>query len=768
MSARLASFLAVVLCLHFRPLQAEEKLDTGGRLPGSGPTTAVWWALSSAAKILPQDTPPSEPSPAIEIRCARNERESVQVLVRPTQPLKQVSFEVAALTGPGQQSIAPDQVEILQVLYLDVSSPTEQNGQAGLWPDPLLPVRGALDLQAGVNHNFWVRVHVPRQAAPGSYRGALRLRADQWQAELPIALTVYDFALPDQMSCQTAFGFSPEEVFRFHGLKTDADKRQVLDKYWANLAAHHVSPYDPAPLDPIQVTWPDVHPPKTPQDNWLNLRRVSNESHGGKSALLAYDDKTDANLVISYQPLIPIPPKGLHVRGWYRTAIPGHRFTVALNHHDAEQKWMSGRNRDVLLEGSGQWQCLDQTVTEFPPGAKFVSLHLMAAAWTDAGEKLGLVWYDDISIQDAETGAELVQGGDFEQPARTDLCAPADQLAPKFDFSAWDAAMARAFNQFHFNSFSVPISGLGGGTFHELSHPSLRGFEESAPEYPLLLGSYCRQMESHLRAKGWLGPAFVYWFDEPSPDQYPFLQKGFAKLKQFCPDLPRMVTKLVEPGLIGGPNLWCPISNEYNPDRANDRRKLGERFWWYVCTAPKAPYAGLFLDHRAPELRIWLWQTFQRNIQGILVWQINYWNSDTAYPNPNQPQNPYQDPMSWMTGYGTPKGQRSPWGNGDGRFLYPPLAAASGHPDRPILDGPVDSIRWEHLRDGIEDYEYLTLLQQKLTRSKGRLKAETQRAWTELLSVPPAITKSMTEFTAEGTPIELRRHQIARALEQSE
>jgi hypothetical protein len=56
-------------------------------------------------------------------------------------------------------------------------------------------------------------------------------------------------------------------------------------------------------------------------------------------------------------------------------------------------------------------------------------------------------------------------------------------------------------------------------------------------------------------------------------------------------------------------------------------------------------------------MRVWLWQTFQRNINGILVWQCNYWTSGTAYPDAKTPQNPYQDPMSWMSGYGTPSGK---------------------------------------------------------------------------------------------------------------
>ena len=70
--------------------------------------------------------------------------------------------------------------------------------------------------------------------------------------------------------------------------------------------------------------------------------------------------------------------------------------------------------------------------------------------------------------------------------------------------------------------------------------------------------------------------------------------------------------------------------------------------------------------------------------------------------------------------------ENSIWGNGDGRFIYPPEAAADANPANPVLDGPVDSIRWEMLRDGIEDYEYFVILSVSLTKN-GKVTAEQAR-----------------------------------------
>ena len=303
---------------------------------------------------------------------------------------------------------------------------------------------------------------------------------------------------------------------------------------------------------------------------------------------------------------------------------------------------------------------------------------------------------------------------------------------------------------------------MGGGTFHSRREPELLGYGEDTAAYEALFTGYVQAVQKHLRRRGWLDEAFVYWFDEPDPKDYEFVMNGFRKLAKAGPEITRMLTEQVEEDLIGGPNLWCPVSPNYQLEESAARRAAaGERFWWYVCTGPKAPYCTLFIDHPATELRVWLWQTWKRRIDGILVWQTNYWTSGAAYPD--RPQNPYEDPMGWVSGYSAAAGTRRAWGNGDGRFVYPPLAAA-GVADEPVLDGPVDSIRWEMLRDGIEDYEYLVMLQSLLRRYEGHLGEDAVAEYRQLLEVPDEISASMTTFTRDPRPLEAQRDRVARAV----
>ncbi|MHB1026782.1 MAG: DUF4091 domain-containing protein [Pirellulaceae bacterium] len=591
--------------------------DYGQTLPASDAAVGLWWC-SSGWKVGSQRPVPASGAPgaAIRITAAGNEAEAAQLVVRPSKTLSNFRATAGELTGPASAKIESRQIEILRVGYVRVTQPTDASSTVGLWPDPLPPCTQPLTLEAERNAPLWVRVHVPHSQPRGTYHGTITLQADQYRAEIPLHVDVFGFSLPDRMTCQTAFGFDVGEVWRYHGLKTEEHRRLVLDKYLQCLADHHISPYEPAPLDPIRVTW-----------------------------------------------------------------------------------------------------------------------------------------------KNAASGTEQANGNGLESHA-----SPIPE--PVFDFSAWDQAMRRAIDVYHFNSFRLNVPGLGGGTFHERYEPQLLGYAEHTPQYEGAMRAFLGALEAHLREQGWLEEAFVYWFDEPDPKDYAFVNNGFAKLKKWAPDLRRMLTEQVEPDLVDGPNIWCPLTPSFDPQLAQQRREKGDAFWWYVCTGPKAPYCTLFIDHPATELRVWLWQTWQRSISGVLVWDTNYWTSSAAYPDPAYPQNPYEDPMGWVSGYSTPDGVRQAWGNGDGRFLYPPESAADGRPSAPVLEGPVDSIRLEMLRDGLEDYEYFTILKRLLEARRDTLTAQQRTQFTSLLEVPDTVTANLTTFTTDPAPLEERREVLARAIEQ--
>lgn len=334
----------------------------------------------------------------------------------------------------------------------------------------------------------------------------------------------------------------------------------------------------------------------------------------------------------------------------------------------------------------------------------------------------------------------------------------------RVDFTKFDGAAARWLDGAHFNTFMLPLRGMGGGTFHSRHLGELEGFKEGTPEFARLFGDYLSQIEAHLRERGWLGRAYTYWFDEPAPKDFEFVADGMKRIHAAAPGISRMLTVEPQPKLTGDVEIWCGLTPKWTPELVRERRQAGEEVWWYICCGPHAPYVTEFIDHPGTELRLWPWQSWQYGVQGILIWATVYWTSPAAFPPPKL-QDPWADPMSYKSGYGEKPGEIGYWGNGDGRFLYPPRREpAADQP--PCLDAPVNSLRWENLRDGMEDYEYLWLLQQAAQRELlWRGETELYRQARELLRVPAEVSGDLTHFTTDPRLILAHRDRVAKMIE---
>ncbi len=179
-------------------------------------------------------------------------------------------------------------------------------------------------------------------------------------------------------------------------------------------------------------------------------------------------------------------------------------------------------------------------------------------------------------------------------------------------------------------------------------------------------------------------------------------------------------------------------------------RARGDEFWWYVCCEPRAPFPTEFIDQCGCALRTWLWMTWAKGMTGILVWETSHWTPHRQIPpydDPTRPQNPYADPMAWNSTGGM-------WGNGDGRFVYPPLKAVASPIEKgqpPILDAPNPCYRLAMLRDGLEDYEYFVLLR----------KLDPDNA---LLKVPEGVFRKTWDFSTDPSCLHDHRLRLAREI----
>jgi hypothetical protein len=215
---------------------------------------------------------------AVDIAGARNEWESFQVVVTATGGnLRGVSAEVSAVKNEANESLPAENVRLYREVFIPVrySSP-RATVPPGLIADALVPFvnpythqeirdprwRGerqegarfgatGFDLWQDRHQPLWVDVQIPKEAAPGVYRGTLSVRAQNAEpVTIPVRVTVWDFVLPDGPTHENHFGgFS--YMGRYHKLEENSEKYSLLeDRYIAMLAAHRINPPLPRRLQP--------------------------------------------------------------------------------------------------------------------------------------------------------------------------------------------------------------------------------------------------------------------------------------------------------------------------------------------------------------------------------------------------------------------------------------------------------------------------------------------------------------------------------------
>jgi len=313
-----------------------------------------------------------------------------------------------------------------------------------------------------------------------------------------------------------------------------------------------------------------------------------------------------------------------------------------------------------------------------------------------------------------------------------------------YDFSAFDTTMTRYLDEFQFNGFNL------------MTLPGwLGGYPPFDPGWRRLFDQLMQPIMAHLREKGWLEKAYCYWYDEPQPPMFPFVVNGMQAVQEAAPGLHRLLTVYPEPSFYNQVEIWVPFLNsfEYFYDlRAKQRQIEGDDFWWYVCTDPDAPFPNNFVDHAAINQRIRPWLAEKYDVRGEL-----YWNSSWYLGLNGQPRNPWTNAM-------TTASPGWPQGNGDGLLLYP---AARTPPTGPVLDPPVDSLRWELLREGLEDAEYFWLLKNRLEYAQATLGAGSAAVAQGYAAREAALGLVPSGRTFERDPEKLytARQRIAEAIE---
>jgi hypothetical protein len=233
-------------------------------------------------------------------------------------------------------------------------------------------------------------------------------------------------------------------------------------------------------------------------------------------------------------------------------------------------------------------------------------------------------------------------------------------------------------------------------------------------------GQYLPSLVKHLRERGWLDRYMQHVGDEPiMTNDWSYRQ--VAKLfRKYAPEL-RLIDAVLSSNLVGAIDIWVPrldlLGRDWDFYRA--RQKAGDELWQYVCVLPQQDYANRFIEQRMLKLRLLYWINYRYGLSGYLHWGYNRgWGSNPFKHTTLKFQVPEYLPA------------------GDAWIVYPGK------------DGPLDSIRHEAQRDGVDDNTLLSQLGERDSEAAKRL-----------------VSKHVLDFDRYNTDVEAFRATRRRILE---
>lgn len=203
------------------------------------------------------------------------------------------------------------------------------------------------------------------------------------------------------------------------------------------------------------------------------------------------------------------------------------------------------------------------------------------------------------------------------------------------------------------------------------------------PRTKNFLDQFLPALKEHLSEKGWLDRYMQHIADEPTSKNSDSYRKISNYVKRHLPDVKILDAVLTSKELAGTIDVWVPVLDVLHRDHQFylDLQKNGKELWFYTCVMPRGNYANRFIEQPLIQTRLLHWINFKYDAVGFLHWGLNYWEKDQLNTDASR--------------------DRGRLPAGDNCIIYPGYRKL------------YSSIRFEAMRDGIDDYQLLKLVEAK-------------------------------------------------------
>jgi len=344
-------------------------------------------------------------------------------------------------------------------------------------------------------------------------------------------------------------------------------------------------------------------------------------------------------------------------------------------------------------------------------------------------DEIRKTWYDLMCAHRLPPGGFVLDAWPWAKPTYPAKVNPDGS----FDFSEVERWGSYCFDR-GMNAFVAAV----------FRKPGKWGFPETFSEqYYREFTQFMTAYAAFLRKKGWLADAVVYNIDEAPQKHWEMCKENYRRTKAVSPDLSVFQCLNAPKGVKALEGFFDVVDvniGQFHQGAAPERLKAGGRVWWCVCCWPSS-HPNLFVDYPAMDARVIGWLSWKLGVEGFEYWSVSSWSNC----------------LKTMDGKKHVDQVESRWSansfgkyNGDGYLVYP-------GPNNTLLS----SIRFEALRDGFEDHEYLAVLERRLKDRTDARAAEARK----LLTIDDRVCKEDLGCTRDPKVLLEARRRIAEAIE---